>query len=255
MTNFHINRNVALSTLQELLETSFKIEVDYLSDSFLLQQQLALDLFKKRIFLEKTIDETIAFNKRLTYPKDIKNIQLVTNAEDLIDVFKLRSHVYTEINYQSQFPDTIEGLNFDVYDSHSAVLAYKTNNTMTATAKLIFAKDYELLPSEKNFNLSHIRKEYNKIGEIARLIVKNEKKGLSFEFKYLLAGIYHVFVNNDINMTISCIKKEHTKLYEKFGGGDIVESTDNFATLGVPINILKWNPAESLPYFHKLILS
>lgn len=65
---------------------------------------------------------------------------MVTNAEDLIDVFKLRSYVYTEINYQSQFPDTIEGLNFDVYDSHSAILAYKTNNTINATAKLIFTE-------------------------------------------------------------------------------------------------------------------
>jgi hypothetical protein len=38
---------------------------------------------------------------------------LATTVEDLIDIYMLRSEVYQEMNYDSEFPETIRGLNFD----------------------------------------------------------------------------------------------------------------------------------------------
>jgi hypothetical protein len=254
MFEININKNHTIEAFNQLVENSFK-KKDYLPDTFNKQQQEAIELFQKRIFLEKTIEETIAFNKNLNFPNENKHLYLATTAEDLIEVFKLRSEVYTQINYQSQFPDTIEGLNFDSYDTHSAILFCKTNNKISGTAKLIFALEKELLPSEKNFPLQDVRKKYTHVGELARLIISQEKKGLTLEFKYLFEGLYHLFMNNSIDIIISCIKKEHTKLYSKFGGGKIIDGTDSFGNLDVPIHILAWNPSKTLPFFKKAFLN
>ena len=126
MTNININKNNSIMALQELVEQNISTKLSYMPESFNIQQQQALELFKQRLFLEKTIDEAISFNKNLNFPNENKNLHLATTAEDLIDVFKLRSDVYGSINYQEEFPDEIEGLNFDKYDSNSAILFYKS---------------------------------------------------------------------------------------------------------------------------------
>ena len=255
MTNFNINKNNSLMALEELVKQNISKRLSYMPDSFNEQQNHALELFKQRLFLEKTIDEAISFNKDLTFEQNNKNLHLATTAEDLIDVFKLRSDVYTQINYQSQFPDTIDGLNFDKYDSHSAILFYKKDKIVTGTAKLIIDSTKYKLPSEKHFSFNTIREEYPIISELSRLIIHNNLQGLTLEFKYLFAGIYQIFINNKIDIILSCIKKEHTKLYSKFGGGKIIDGTDDFGSLGVPIHILAWNPSKTFPFFKKAFLN
>ena len=250
---FNVNKNNTLEALQNLVEHNFSKNMNYLPDSFNQKQQEALSLFKSRIFLEKTIDEAVSFNKKLIFPNENKNIYLATTAEDLVDVFKLRSEVYTNINYQSQFPDSISGLNFDIYDENSAIIFCKMNKTITGTAKLIFDSKHEL-PSEKNFSFNNVRKQYPVIGELARLIVHKETNGLSLEFKYLFAAIYHIFINNNIDIILSCIKKDHTNLYSKFGGGEIIDGTNYFGSLGIPIHILSWDPSKVSAFFKKVFL-
>ena len=254
MINFNINKNNTLTELQDIVEQNINQKLHYMSDSFNEQQQLALQLFKQRIFLEQTIDETITFNKNLVFENSNKNLYLATSAESLIDVFKLRSDVLTQINYQSQFPDTIEGLNFDKFDTTSAILYYKTNETVTGTIRLIFDSQYKL-PSDDNFSFEDLREKHNTIGELSRLMIKNEKKGLNLEFKNLFAGIYHIFNKNKIDIVLSCIKKEHNKLYSKFGGSEIINSTDQFANLGLPIDIITWDPSQASKFFKKAFLN
>lgn len=254
MTNININKNNSLTELQKLVEQNIDKKLSYMPDSFNEQQHQAMELFKQRIFLEKTIDESISFNRNLTFENNNQNLHLVNTAEDLIDVFKLRSDVLKEINYQSQFPDTIDGLNFDIYDKTSAILFYKTDELVTGTIRIIFDSDNKL-PSEENFSFDNTRAKYNTIGELSRLVVKNEKKGLNLEFKYLFSAIHNLFMNNDIDILLSCIKVEHLKLYKKFGGSDIIDGTEDFGSLNVPIHIMSWDPSQVSNFFKKAFLN
>ena len=253
MTQFNINKNNSLMVLEELVNQNINKQLSYMPHSFNEQQHQALQLFKQRIFLEKTIDEAINFNKNIVFPNENKNLHLATTAEDLIDVFKLRSDVYTNINYQNEFPDAIEGLNFDKYDSCSAILFYKKDNTITGTTRLIFDSD-NLLPSENKFSFQNIRKDYAVIGELSRLIVLQEKKGLSLEFKYLMQGIYHIFMNNNIDITVLGIKEEHYKLYNKFGGSDILYKMANYGNINFSAMILSWDPSKVSNFFKRAFL-
>lgn len=254
MFKVNINKNHTLEVLHQLVETNFHQNANYFPDSFNKKQQEALELFKKRIFLEETIEETITFNKKLNFPNENKNLYLTTTAEELIDVFKLRSEVYTQINYQSQFPDTIEGLNFDILDTNSAIIFYKSNKIITGSMKVIFDSENKL-PSEKYFPFDTLREEYDNIAELSRFIVLNDNKGLGLEFKNLFQGAYHIFMNNKVDIYLSCIKVEHKKLYDKFGGTNVVNATDNFGTLGLPINIMSWDPTQASRFFKKAFLN
>ncbi len=60
--------------------------------------------------MKRLLNETISFNKKINWDFSLKNLSIVTNAEDLIKVFELRSDVYQNINYQKEFPDLIDGL-------------------------------------------------------------------------------------------------------------------------------------------------
>jgi len=253
MTNFNINKNKTLAALQQLVEQNISTKLSYMPESFNAQQLQALELFKQRLFLEKTIDEAISFNKNLNFPNENKNLHLATTAEDLIDIFKLRSDVYTSINYQEEFPDTIEGLNFDKYDSNSAILFYKSDKMITGTIRVVF-DSLKKLPSEGKISFDSCRKQYNTISEMSRFIVNKETKGLSLEFKYLFSGIYSIFKNNKLDIILSGLKKEHYKLYSKFGGVDIIENLDYYGSFIIPCLILSWNPSQVSPFFKKAFL-
>ncbi len=248
---FYINKNQSLNQLENLIQQNLNKNIDHhMPESFNKEFQNALNLFKKRVFLEEVVEECVAFNKKQNWDDSWENLKLTITVEDLIEVFKLRSEVYTNINYQNEFPDTLEGLNFDKYDKTSAVIYYKNaNNKITGTTRLIF-DSVNKLPSEDKFSFDDIRKQYQKIGELSRLIAKNESSGLGMEFKHLMKGAYLFFMNNDIDITLLGIKKEHYKLYSKFGGSKILAELNNYGNLDLEALILSWNPAD-VSYFFK----
>ena len=170
MTN--INKNLALQELQKLLVLNFSKTLSYMSDDFNNNQKYIIELLTKRLFLEEIVEETISFNKKINWDSSLKNLSIVTNAEDLIKVFELRSDVYQNINYQKEFPDLIDGLNLDIYDKNSAIIFYKNDQNISGTTRLIFDSENKL-PSDKIFSFDNIRKQYNKIGELSRLIVND----------------------------------------------------------------------------------
>lgn len=141
----YINKNISLNLLQEIIKANIYQRQTYLPKSFLSLQKQALEIFQKRVFLESVLEDTISFNKKLSWEDKYKNLSLVKNAEELIEVFKLRSDVFTQINYNKECPDTIEGLNFDIYDKNSAVIFYKNNKEVTATIRLIFDSENKLI--------------------------------------------------------------------------------------------------------------
>lgn len=253
MNNFNINKNNTLIALEELVTQSINTKLSYMPESFNAQQQQALEFFKQRLFLEKTIDEAISFNRGLTFPNENKNLHLATRAEDLIDVFKLRSDVYTSINYQEEFPDTIEGLNFDKYDSNSAILFYRNSNVITGTTRLIFDV-LNKLPSEEKFSFDKFREKNNVICELSRLMINNNHKMLNLELKYLSVGIYNLFKYNDIDFILSGIKQEHYNLYSKFGGFKVEKVLTHYGDLDIPFFITSWDPSKVSPFFKKAFL-
>ena len=50
----NINRNQTLSQLQNLVTHTINAKLEYMSEQFNKEQQYALELFQKRILLEKT---------------------------------------------------------------------------------------------------------------------------------------------------------------------------------------------------------
>lgn len=251
----NLNKNHTLELLQNLIQENLATQQSYLPESFNIEQRRALELFKKRVFLEKVIEETVDFNRKLNWDDSVKNLHITRSAEELIEVFKLRSDVYDSINYLNEFPDTIEGLNFDVYDTKSAVIYYRTNGgEATGTSRIIFDSENGL-PTEGKCSFDYMREKYNTIGEISRLTIKNPSRGLSLDFKNLMRGIYNVFLNNDIDITLSGIKKEHYKLYSKFGGVEIEKEMESYGSLTVPFLIISYNPGMPTKFFHRSILN
>lgn len=249
----YINQNNAANQLRDIINNSYNRTISNMPDSFKKQQHHALELLKKRVFLEEIVEESISFNRQLNWEEKNKNIKLVTTAEELVEVFKLRSDVYTDLGYQEEFPDTIEGLNFDKYDKNAAILFYTSNSEITGTTRLIFDSSNKL-PTESKTSFDGLRNQYNTIGELSRLIIKKEKKGLSLEFKYLMQGIHTLFMTNNIDITILAIIKEHYKLYTKFGGSEIIEEIDDFGNLEHTIYVLTWNPELASSFFKRAFL-
>jgi len=249
----YLNRNVTLNQLKEVVQKNINHNINYMSDDFNDAQKNALELFQKRIYLEEIIEETVSFNKRISWDNSNPNLNLTTTAEELIEVFKLRSDVYTSINYQNECPDTIEGLNFDKFDKTSAIVYYKRDRNISATCRLIFDSKNKL-PAEEKFSFDYMRTKYKRIGEISRNIVKHTTNGLNLDFKHTMGGIHNIFVNNDINMTLSGIKEEDFKLFSKFGGIEIEKNLNSYGNLDIPFLIISWNPSLASKFFKKAFL-
>ena len=161
--------------------------------------------------------------------------------------------MYEDLGYQTDYPDRIQGLNFDIYDKNAAILTYTSDNTLTGTTRLIF-DSVNKLPSESKLSSNYLRSKYENIGEISRLIINNKQKGLNIEFKYLMEGIYTLFMHNKIDITFFIVVKKHYKLYSKFGGIEITESIENFGNIKDSVYMLSWNPALASNFFKKAFL-
>ncbi len=178
---------------------------------------------------------------------------MVSSVKELIQIFMLRSKIYKKLNYNSEFPDLIEGLNFDFYDKNSAILYIKKDQVITGTCRLIFDSDKKL-PIDKNYSLDYLRVDEKKISEVSRLIIEHQNAGLSQEFKLLTKGIYYVIKQNNLDFSISVIKEEHFKLYRRFGGFDIEEKLNSYGHLDNSFVITSWDILKISIFFKKLFL-
>ncbi|MBU1668381.1 hypothetical protein KKC13_08160 [bacterium] len=199
------------------------------------------------------ISSAIAFNKKLIWENNSKNLYLATTTRELIEIFRLRSEVYTKIKYDNEFPDMIKGLNFDTYDENSAILYTKVNDIVTGTCRVIFDSDKKL-PIDTHFPLDYLRAEGKSIVEISRLSVKHDRVGLNQEFKWLTKGVYLITLKNSITKTISAIKDEHFKLYSKFGGFTFAKKINIYGKLPNPLIITFWDTLKISNFFKKAFL-
>lgn len=243
-----INKNKVLSELEEII----KLRIG--NDHHEAQNSInVLEQFRQRVFLESTIEKTLHFNRSLNWNYEEENVHLVNNAEELLEVFKLRSDVFGSLKYENEFPDSISGLNFDTFDHHAAIVFCKTNNELTGTCRLIF-DTHKKLPTDEKYSLDYIREEYSSIGEVSRLVTKQNKSGLNLEFKYLTRGIYRILENNPINASVSAMKQSHFKLYSKFGGFKVEKELKGYGHIDYDVVVTSWNPQKISPFFKKLFL-
>jgi len=178
---------------------------------------------------------------------------LATTVKEFIEIFKLRSEIYTQIGYDNEFPDYINGLNFDKFDENSALLYTKIDNEITGTCRVIFDSNKKL-PIDKYYSINHLREKYFKIAESSRLVVKHQKAGLNQEFKLLMNGLYSIGINNYTYHIVSVIKDEHFRFYQKFGGFKLEYKFNNYGKMSVPIIMVSWSVLEISNFFKKAFL-
>ncbi len=217
------------------------------------KQQDSFRNFNKAFIFEKFIDIVLSFNKKVNFESNYENLKLVKTAEELVKVYELRSEIYGNLGYQNEFPDYLPNMNFDFYDESSAIIYTEDNKEVTSTCRLIFDSKRKL-PIEEKLNLSDIREKFPKIAEISRLMVKKENKGLSLDFKYLMAGMYYLKTQNELEASTSVFLQEHFKLYKKLGGFTIERELESYGHLDKPFVISSWNPANVSRFFKKAFL-
>lgn len=227
-------------------ETVQKLEVLY-------KQQNSFENFDKVFIFEKFIDTVLSFNKKINFESNYENLIKVETAEELIKVFQLRSKIYGSLGYENEFPDHLPNMNFDFYDESSAIIYTQDNKEIKSTCRLIFDSDKKL-PIEEKLDLSDIRDKFSNIAEISRLMVKKENKGLSLDFKYLMAGMYYLKIQNALEASTSVFLQDHFKLYEKLGGFTIERELKSYGHLDKPFVISSWNPLEVSRFFKKAFL-
>jgi len=252
----YLNKNVTLNQLKEVVRKNISQSINYMSDDFNIEQKHALELFQKRINLEEIIEESIKFNRNISWENSNANLKLTTTAEELINVFKLRSDVYRSKNYQNEFIDEIEGLNFDKFDKSSAIIYYQNNNEITGTVRVIYDSK-NLLPTEKVHSYNSFRQDKKKIAELSRCIVKKDGKGLKLDFKHLINGLYNICMHEDnkIDLAVVGFGTEIYKLYSKFGGITIEKELDTYGSLKIPNMIISWDMSQASTFFKKAFLT
>jgi hypothetical protein len=203
--------------------------------------------------LIQIISRAIAFNKRLIWENGSKNLFLATTTREFIEIFRLRSEIYTELKYDNEFPDMIKGLNFDAYDENSAILYTKVDGIVTGTCRVIFDSDKKL-PIDSHFPLDYLRTENKTIAEISRATIKHSSIGLNQEFKWLTKGVYLISIKNSITKTVSALKNEHLKLYSKFGGLSIEKRFEIYGGLPNPSIVTVWDALKISNFFKRAFL-
>jgi hypothetical protein len=205
---------------------------------------------KQRAVLEKTMFQTLLFNRKLLQ-EGMTNVYVVQRASKLAEIYLLRSRVYRRLGYDKEFPESVEGINFDSYDAHAAILYTQKEGRVTGTCRIIFDVKKNL-PIDKNYALDEMRQTGEAFAELSRLIIdKDENRGLGQEFRYLAAGVYRVMQSNQLYRVVSVIAKEHFSLYKKFGGFVQKALLYGYGELEKPFVITQWNIKKVSPLFKR----
>ena len=155
------------------------------------------------------------------------------------------------MNYNSEFIEKIEGLNFDEYDECSAIL-YSRRDTITGTCRLIFDSNDKKLPIDEKFSLDYLRNDKRILGEASRVIIKNIE-GLKPEFKLLTIDSYRVLSSYKMDI-VSVMTQEHLKLYKNFGGLNIEKKFQGYGTIDKEFFITLWQTSLISPFFKRVFL-
>lgn len=135
------------------------------------------------------------------------------------------------MRYGNEFPDIIEGLNFDNYDVHSAIIYCKKEDEFTGTSRIIFDNEKNKLQTDEKFSFDYLREQNKKIAETSRFTIKKDDGKLSLDFKNIMKAYYDIMTTNDMDLIVSSIAQRHYKLYSKFGGIKVEKELHSFGHL------------------------
>lgn len=169
--------------------------------------------------LFKIITDAISLSRSKIPPKT-KKIEMLTNEKDLINSYFLRSYVYNLAGYDSEFRESVEGLEFDKFDSSSISFGYIHDGEMVGSIRI--ALDGTLgFPSEKYCpEIANLRED-SSIAEISRTVILPEfRNNLGILFEQIIASIQFARLNG-IDKVFYGSPKPIMEMYEKHVGGSI----------------------------------
>ncbi len=220
-----------------------------------------LNLLKE---LDNTTNNAIRYLSQHNLPQNLgTNLHLVNTLDELLQIFNLRSMVFEEAGYLKEFPDKIEGLNYDEYDNNSLHMAYKRNNDITGSTRIIIpTMQNPLLPTEKyikdKFSLSPLKEKHNNkqipIAELSRTVIDPNYRVTGNEFKRMFAGLYEIAQMTDIGSYLLMMTHNmYENLYSKCGM-EILDIVNNRGNIDKACIILNWEPENSSEFFKKVFL-
>ncbi len=204
--------------------------------------------------LENTINETLKLSEKSKWKSQNKYIDIVRSKKDVIDIFKLRSRIYKEVGYNVEFPEEIEGLIYDDSDKRSILfLSRNENKQIVGSIKLTLDKKCKILPSEDKYLFNHIREKYN-VAELGKQVIETRNRG-KLTYKYLYSAVYNFAISNNIDTLVGSFKKDHLKLYRKFGGIKIEKEIKSYGNINLDFYIISWNLHKVSDFFKRGILN
>jgi len=229
-----------------------KKEIDETLDMYIRKKSIEISP-EKRNAATQVMYKTLSFCSSMQW-YEVENVHRVQTPKELLEIYTLRSKIYTNLGYNHEFPDAIHGLNFDHFDEHSLILFTKVDNKISGTCRVIFDTQSKL-PLDKNYSLDYLRQNNYSLAEVSRLIIATDNKGLNMEFKFLTTGVYSAMIANDSYKLLSVIRKEHFSLYEKFGGFHIEASLQSYGALNNEFVVTVWELAKISRFFKKVFLN
>lgn len=226
-----------------------------------LDKNLAKFVFIPNLSKKKKLDSIIAdvqncFNN-LRLPEYFDyGLKFAITPEEILEVMKLRSKIYTSLGYNKQFPEEINGLNYDDFDRHSLILISRNKNNIVGSLRIVFDSLIGL-PSEKMISINNWKKNLN-FAELSRLVVdpnfrSGDKENGSLAFNQLFAGTYWTSHLTDLDRYLMVMKDKHAQRYLEFGGVTNLGST-KYGNLDQDSQILLWNPSLVGDEFSEKIL-
>ena len=200
-----------------------------------------------------TIDLEEILNFQLTLPNlNVKNLYTPQTYQEIIEIFALRSKVYKREGYDKEFPQFIDGLDYDSYDKTSAILFVKFNKKITGSCRVIFDNPKKL-PLEKNYSFDYLRAENKSLSELSRLVV--DKGGLGQEPRLLTKGTYLLLNKEAITTLVSITdKKAYNRYYKNFGGFKIEHEYYGYGKLDKTFIVSSWELSQISPFFKRAFL-
>lgn len=201
--------------------------------------------------LSQDIEDILAFQKKLPN-LEIKNLCYPQTKQEIIEVFTLRSRVYKREGYDREFPQFIDGLDYDEYDKTSAVLCVKFNNKITGSCRVVFDSPLKL-PIEKNYPFDYLRAQRGELCELSRLVV--ERESLGQEPRLLTKGTYLLLRKKGISTLVSITdKKAYNRYYKNFGGFRVEHEYSGYGKLEKTFIVSSWEIAKVSPFFKRAFL-
>jgi len=203
--------------------------------------------------LYQTMYHSVKFNQALSLEYPGENLALVADYPSMLKIFQLRSEIYRKLGYDQEFSEEIPGLNYDRHDVRSAILYTTFDHQVTGTCRVIFDSP-KGLQMEAQYPLDSYRKAGHKLAELSRLVIKKRGSGLGQEPRLLTVGTYYALKNNGFTMLVSVMTREHSKLYRKFGGFEIVDQLEHYGSIEKDLVVTVWDITKISRFFKKVFL-